>query len=263
MVVFMAAQETAAPAWLPLLFLAIPVVLMGWLLAKAIPMRRRYNRVRRGPLMRPVEGIPIGSAKAISDGGVIPSQNLLEALAIAPEDHGPKGGLPHDEGSGATMLGLRSRVPLNTSGPSEPIVYWGVRDGRQVFVRLGVDEKGEGGEIYTNRRLRQCTVVRIALPSFRLRGDDGLLTLEEGRLPRPAEVVLAALSRSPDIWRDLRIVAGSDGIVAVRPQIGDVLGGWIYDLWLLERIADATRAAPLARARIGPAWKVPYELGRR
>jgi hypothetical protein len=244
-------------------FLAIPVVIVGWLLAKAIPSRRRYKRVRHGPLMQRVEGIPIGSAKAISDGGVVPAQNLLEALAIAPEDHGPKDGLPHDEGSGATMLGLRSRVPLNTSGVSEPVVYWGVRDARQIFVRLGVDEKGEGGEIYSNKRLRQCTVVRVAFPSFTLRGEDGLVRGEDGDVPDDVQAVVGALSRSPDVWRSLRIVAGPDGIVAVRPQIGDVLSGWIYDLWLLERIADATRAAALPSARIGPAWKVPYELGRR
>jgi hypothetical protein len=36
----------------------------------------------------------------------------------------------------------------------------------------------------------------------------------------------------------------------------------VYDLWLCERIAEAMDLTPLKPARIGPAWKVPYGLGK-
>ena len=35
------------------------------------------------------------------------AEALLAALAIKPEDHGPVGDLPHDEGWRGSMLGLR------------------------------------------------------------------------------------------------------------------------------------------------------------
>jgi hypothetical protein len=39
--------------------------------------------------------------------------------------------------------------------------------------------------------------------------------------------------------------------------------GWIYDLWLLERIATALCFESLLAVGIGSAWKVPYGVGRR
>ena len=257
-------HEQAAPSWLPYVFLAIPAVIVLLVLRWALPMRRRYKQAQRSPLAQRREGVPLGSAAAIADAGAVPWQNLLEALAVQPESHGPAAdGSPWDEGWGAKMLGLRSRVPLNTTGFTEPVVYWGLREARQVFIRLGVDEKTEGGELYSNRSLRECTVVRADLPSFRLRGDGGRVTADGGGVPLDVQRVIDGLAPSPDIWRRLTITAGPEGIVAVRPQADDFFSGWIYDLWLLERIVRAVHARPLPAARIGPAWKVPYGLGRR
>jgi hypothetical protein len=256
-------REGSVPSWAILLILAIPAVLMGFLLIRAIGLRARQERVRASPLARRAEGIPLGSAGQIADGGQVPWENLLEALAVAPEDHGPAGGLPHDEGWMGTMLGLKARMSSGT-GPSEPHVYWGERAGRQVLIRIGADEQMEGGQLTTNRRLIEVTLVRAQFPPFELRGDDGALDAAPGSGPLPgaAAAVIVLLEAAPDVWRRLRIVAGPEGIVARRPAFDDFVSGWIYDLWLLERLADATGAPALERRRIGPAFEIPYGMGR-
>ncbi len=58
------------------------------------------------------------------------------------------------------------------------------------------------------------------------------------------------------------MAGGPKGIVATRPSGGAEFGGWVYDLWLLERLAAVMELQPLPAARVGPAWKVPYGLGR-
>ena len=50
--------------------------------------------------------------------------------------------------------------------------------------------------------------------------------------------------------------------MAARAAIDGTAGSWVYDLWLCERIAEALGLPPLKPARIGPAWKVPYGLGK-
>ena len=162
-----------------------------------------------------------------------------------------------------TMLGLKSRMSSGT-GPSEPHVYWGERHGRQVLIRLGADEKLEGGMLTTNRRLIEVTLVRAQFPPFALVGDGGRVEPADGTGPLPGGVAAAivSLEPAPDVWRRLQIVAGPEGIVAQRPQFDDFVSGWIYDLWLLERLATAAGALALDRKRIGPAFKVPYGMGR-
>jgi hypothetical protein len=241
---------------------AIPITIMllvgGW----AIRIRSRYRRGRRGPLSTRVEGISLGSAREIADAGSVPWENLLEALAVAPERHGPgPDGQPHDEGWMGTMLGLRSRMSSATD-LLEPHVLWGEREGRQVLIRLGPDEKIAGGTVmYSNRHVRVITVVRAAFPEFELAGEDGTLRLH-GDAPADVSGLVTALSRAPDVWQDLIVVAGADGIVATRPIVGDAVNGWLYDLWLMERLARVLDAPPLSGARIGPEWTVPYGLGR-
>jgi hypothetical protein len=160
-----------------------------------------------------------------------------------------------------TMLGLRSRIADNTS-VMEPHVFWGERAGRQVLVRVGPDEKLEGSTtMFSNRHLRAISVVRVGVPEFELRGEDGRLRVE-GEAPGKVTDLVGELSPSPEVWRDLLVRGGPEGIVATRPSFADVLNLWLYDLWLAERIADRLDAPALPAARIGPAWKVPYGLGR-
>ena len=88
------------------------------------------------------------------------------------------------------------------------------------------------------------------------------MTADGGGVPLDVQRVIDGLAPSPDIWRRLTITAGPEGIVAVRPQADDFFSGWIYDLWLLERLATAAGALALDRKRIGPAFKIPYGMGR-
>ena len=237
-------HEQAAPSWLPYVFLAIPAVIVLLVLRWALPMRRRYKQAQRSPLAQRREGVPLGSAAAIADAGAVPWQNLLEALAVQPESHGPAAdGSPWDEGWGAKMLGLRSRVPLNTTGFTEPVVYWGLREARQVFIRLGVDEKTEGGELYSNRSLRECTVVRADLPSFRLRGDGGRVTADGGGVPLDVQRVIDGLAGSGGTGDDPALVA--DVLRQLPPR------------WFLVRNANASGGNVLLQ----PRWAMSFLRG--
>jgi hypothetical protein len=74
-------------------------------------------------------------------------------------------------------------------------------------------------------------------------------------------MMLAQLRPSPDVWHDLRVVVGAAGLVTSRGVARDWIGGWIYDLWLLERLAVCLGAGPLPPQRLGRAWTPPYGTG--
>jgi hypothetical protein len=73
--------------------------------------------------------------------------------------------------------------------------------------------------------------------------------------------VVAAMNPSPDVWHDLRVVGGAEGIVASRGSANDYLGGWIYDLWFLERLAAELGAPALPAVGVDEEWEVPYGMG--
>jgi hypothetical protein len=57
------------------------------------------------------------------------------------------------------------------------------------------------------------------------------------------EEVVAGLAPAPETWRDLEVEGGPDQIVARRPiTMRGNQQGYVYDLWLLERLADALGA---------------------
>jgi hypothetical protein len=257
-----ATQEQPAPGWLAPAALAVPVVIMALVLRWAIRGRRRAARHRRADTRRRgSDRVPLSSAESIADGGGYQAEALLTAMAVRPEGHGPAGGMPHDEGWRGTMLGLKSRISASTT-LLEPHVYWGRRPAGQVFVRLGPDEKIAGGSVFpmSERHLRSFTVLRVGASEFELSGESGRPARVEGDgLPGG---VLDAIAPNPDIWDGLRVVGGPDGVVAIRPSGTHEFGGWAYDLWLLERLAIQAGWPALSDKRIGPAWKVPYGLGR-
>jgi hypothetical protein len=228
------AAEQAAPGWVPLVALLVPIAIMVAVLVPALRRRARYKEVRRSG---------------------VTAQPRLDAMAVRPEDHGPTAdGLPHDEGWAGTMLGLKSRISSSTS-VLEPHVYWGTRDERQVFVRIGPDERIEGGTtMFSNRHIRAITVLRVDGPAFTWRP-------EEGVPPALAEA-LEDVDVNAIEWRGLFVAGGPHGLVATRSAIDGVENAWVHDLWLCEHIADAYGLEPLPPKRIGPAWKVPYGLGR-
>jgi len=172
-----------------------------------------------------------------------------------------------DAASWADELGLRSRIapPVGVGVGAQPHILWGTRGGFQVFVRLGVDEVGEGLELLNTRGLRQIVVVRAVLPTFQLHGKDGAVTPVGGSTPPPSvAAVLAELDHDPARWNDLVVVAGPEGLVTSRPQLPERDDDWTHDLRLVERLVAATAAEPLLAERIGPAWKVPYGVaGKR
>ena len=226
-------------------------------------LRRRAHATRARAAQRdrlPDDVIDVGSAGAISDPSDYSTAALLKALAIRPADYGEE--MSYDEGWAGTMLGLKSRISDSTN-LLEPHVYWGVRGLGQVFIRVGPDEKIEGGTtLMSNKHIRAITVLRVASPDFQVASEDGTLRL---RTPAPAELdaLIAPLTTSKTTWSDARITGGADGIVASRDAIDGIENSWAYDLWLLERIAEHLSLVPLPDARIGPAWKVPYGLGRK
>ena len=258
----MLAAEQAAPGWVPAVALAIPVIIMLLVLVPALRRRGRASAARRAQATRRAEAAtPLGSAGTIEDPSAYSTGALLKALAVRPEDHGPKDGLPHDEGWAGTMLGLKSRMSSATN-VLEPHVYWGTRDGRQVFIRVGPDEKIEGGTtMLSNKHVRAITVLRVASSPFHLESQGGALLPFRGSPPEVSAVV-GRLGASRETWSDTRITGGGDGIVATRGALDGLENSWVYDLWLCERIAQDLRLPPLPPARVGPAWKVPYGLGR-
>lgn len=257
------AAEQAAPSWLPFVLLLIPISIMLFLFRLAARYRLRARQVRRAEARRiPAGGTDLGSAQAISDPSGHTWEALLKALAVRPE---PEDGRPSDEAIvrwAPTMLGLRCK--LTDSGTNwEPHLFWGERELGQVFIRLGPDERIEGDLTapFTNRHLRHITVLRVAAPEFHVAAEHGALTASEDS---PPEIRGLIGSLAPDrvAWTNARLTGGAEGIVAARPAVDPVAMGWVYDLWLCERIARALHLEPLARARIGPAWKVPYRLGK-
>jgi hypothetical protein len=113
----------------------------------------------------------------------------------------------------------------------------------------------------SNRHVRSITVLRVDSPQLQIDSDEGTLRLMS---PAPAAVeqLVTGLASSQPTWSDARITGGPDGIVATRDAIDGIWNSWAYDLWLLERIAEQLQLEPLPKVRIGPAWKVPYGLGR-
>ncbi len=256
------AQNEPAPTWIPVVAFAIPAVIVLAVLIPALRSRSRHKagqRAQRSGVRE--DSVALGSAASIGDGATYGVDALRKALAIAPEDHGPIGDMPHNEGWEGAMLGLRSKIGTSVT-VLEPNLHYGERQQGQVFVRVGPDEKIEGGTTMgTNRHIRQITVLRVATPEFKVDVIDGLPAIVEGTLPG-FDRVLARMTPNEAIWQDLAIQGGPDGIVAGRGAI-NTPGFWIYDLWLLEATARELKLPALADARLGPAWKIPYGIGRK
>ena len=77
-----------------------------------------------------------------------------------------------------------------------------------------------------------------AVTPFQVREDDGRLVAEPGAPPEVEDLV-AGLAPDADVWRDLEVEGGPDGILARRPiKMKGNPQGYVYDLWLVERLAD-------------------------
>jgi hypothetical protein len=241
---------------LGIVIIAVVAVFIVYLFGAGLRRRSIAMRQLRGPLTKgdPSARAP-GSAAEIADGGQVPVFELFAALRVAEVPELDAEGEPND----VAGLGLKLhegstgyRTDL-TSSPGRPQIIEGKRNGHQVFIRQG--EVGHTLSLFG--RMRHITAVRVAAPDFELNADNGRLNPKPGA---PGEVmgVVTDLSPAPDVWHELRVVGGSEGIVASRGASTDFLGGWIYDLWLLERLAAKLEADPLPEIRLTRNWTPPY-----
>jgi hypothetical protein len=220
--------------------------------------RLQARPIRDHPLNNRVPGIEVGSAAQITDAGSIGWPSLLDALSTVRVNPDSDDRNPGPENSVAEMLGLKAPTVV---GRFQPNLIYGTRHGRQVFIRIGIDETYLSG--FSTRHMRQITVLRVEVPDFELVCEDGLVRAESDA-PVALRAVLHALRPSPDVWDGLLVVGGPEGIVASRPvpHRVRVQFQWLYDLWLVERIADSLHASALPPARLGRSYLVPYWLGR-
>lgn len=170
----------------------------------------------------PPPGEMRGRAGEIADPGPLGWEVLWEALKTEP---------PADEPSTLTHeLGLDQERELPSGwGAGSATEFSGTRHGRRVALRIGVKPRIRG---------KACYEVQLdaAVAPFRLQVTDGRPTVRAGSTPE-LERVLAGLAAAPAVWRELEVDGGPDGIQARRPVTAHPQG-YLYDLWLIERLAE-------------------------
>jgi hypothetical protein len=163
-----------------------------------------------------------GRASEIADAGALDWAALWEALKTEP---------PVERPSTITQeLGLDQETDVRRGWESLPgTEFSGTRHGRSVALRIGIvpSIRGKG---------MNEVEVDVAVAAFRINADGGRLVAEPGAMPEVDEV-LAGLAPSPKVWRDVVVEGGPDGIRARRPVTSHPQG-YVYDLWLVERLAD-------------------------
>jgi hypothetical protein len=166
-----------------------------------------------------------GRAAEIDDPSALGWEVVWEALKTEPPADSP--------GTITQELGLDEERELSQTTSDMPATeFSGTRHGRDVALRMGVVPSGW--------RERGANEVQVQAPvaPFQLREDDGRLVAEPGA-PSELEELLAGLSPAPDVWRDVVVEGGPDGILARRPiKMKANPQGYVYDLWLVERLAD-------------------------
>jgi hypothetical protein len=164
-----------------------------------------------------------GRAAEIADPGALEWEVVWEALKTEP---------PAENPSTITQeLGLGEEQEIPQEHAELPgTEFGGNRHGRRVALRIGVVPSvlREGGinEVH----------VEAPVAPFRARAEDGRLVAEPGAVPE-VEELLAGLAPDPVAWRGLEVEGGPDGILARRPVTAHPQG-YVYDLWLVERLAD-------------------------
>jgi len=198
-----------------------------------------------------------GHANEIADVTAQPWQVVLASLELG--DAGP--GDP-DDMYAIVMgpLGLRhdddfSRGSYNRNATMGPwtSVYHGVRHGRPVLLNQGSQASGSKGA--------QVAWVGTATLSLSIVPDDGRL-IAKGAAPEAVVALLAGVSPDGKLWKNMYLVGGDEGVVVKRPLTSTMHPqGWIYDLWLAERVADLVGTGALPE----PDWRssfLPYGLDK-
>jgi hypothetical protein len=167
-----------------------------------------------------------GRAAEIADAGAVDGEVLWEALKTEP---------PVEDPSTITEEhGLGEEREISQSSDFDATEFSGARHGRRVALRFGVVRS-----MWRERAWNEVQV-EASVASFRARADDGRIVAEPGAPPE-VEEVLAGLTPAPDVWHELEVEGGPDGILARRPNTAHSQG-YVYDLWLVERLADGLGA---------------------
>ena len=198
-------------AWVvtALIFLTVPSI---YLFESFVPL------LIGGPLI--ALAAIFGSVRALMPGGEMDSGYEKVGLAMAPlgfeVTERPKVDIEVREAT-TGRVGPKIRGALALSGE---------RHGRPVSVRLGSGEVSSRGEV----------TVRVAAPEFKAKSRDGRVRAGDGA----PDSIVAALEAVPNStrWKKLTVVGGPEGIVVSRKGGGQA--DWLCDLWLAERLADAT-----------------------
>jgi hypothetical protein len=164
-----------------------------------------------------------GRAAEIADPGAFDWEVVWEALKTEP---------PAEDPSTITQeLGLGEEQEIIQDTADMPATeFSGTRQGRRVALRMGVVPS-----MWRGRGVYEVHVEAPVAP-FRLRADDGRLVAEPGALPE-VDAFLEGLAPAPDVWREVVVEGGPEGILARRPVTAHPQG-YVYDLWLVERLAD-------------------------
>jgi hypothetical protein len=181
--------------------------------------RRRSEAAPTGPAPAEMRG----RAAEIGDPAELSWEVLWEALKTEPPVEDP-----------ATLtqeLGLDQEREIPQGHADMPATELsGVRHGRRVALRLGA--------VPSALRGRGFYEVQVEAPvaPFSVEADDGRLIAKRGAPPE-VEELLVGLAPAPGVWRELELEGGPDGILARRPVTAHPQG-YVYDLWLVERLAE-------------------------
>jgi hypothetical protein len=167
-----------------------------------------------------------GRAAEIADAGALEWDVVWEALKTEPPADDPN--------TLAQELGLDEERDITLPDPigGSATELSGTRHGRTVKLGLGVIPSG-----WRDRPVTEVHVESAVAP-FHVSADDGRLVVEPGGSPE-VEELLAGLAQAPAVWRDLVVEGGPDGILSRRQiTMKGNQQGYVYDLWLVERLAD-------------------------
>jgi hypothetical protein len=198
-----------------------------------------------------------GRAGELADAGAVPWEVLWEAMKVVPPSPGA-GSLTHELG---LDWGEQQRHGWAGVDHMRGDRYHGARHGRQVEVRVQAATRGARATPI------QATWVRAATAPFMVTADDGAFAISadgygDGDASGGAATdFIMSLQPSP-AWDHLVVRGGADGIAAQRrTTMHGQNVGWLYDLWLAERLLDVLDATALAPLADVGGRALPYGLG--
>jgi hypothetical protein len=163
-----------------------------------------------------------GKAAEIPDAGVLGWEVVWEALKTVPE------GEAAETLTGELGLGEEQEISQDTSD-MPATEFSGTRNGRRAALRIGVVPS-----IWRERAANEVELEAAVAP-FKVEAHDGRLEADSGSAPEVGEL-LGGLAPS-DAWKQCEVEGGPNGILARRPVTAHPQG-YVYDLWLIERLAD-------------------------